>query len=70
MSKRQSRREFMGLAAASAAGILTRPRFPGRRASRSTRRRPSLSRQIRILLVVNAKVYTVDTPCRRPTRSR
>src|SRR5215475_12100681 len=57
MSDRQSRREFMGLAAASAAGILTRPAFsdaqPFTAARFSAAAEPDL-------VVLNAKVYTMD----------
>jgi len=57
MTQHQSRREFMGLAAASAAGILTRPTFsdghPFTASPFSTAADPDL-------IVVNAKVYTMD----------
>ena len=57
MSERRSRREFLGLAAAGAAGALTRPTFsdahPFTAAPFSTAADPDM-------IVVNAKVYTMD----------
>ena len=59
MSDRQSRREFMGLAVAGAAGLLTRPRLGPRVAAGSGRWWGSQSAAAD-LVVVNAKVYTID----------
>jgi predicted amidohydrolase YtcJ len=65
MSDRRSRREFMGLTTAGAAGILARPWlgdsggvFPALTAQGSQTAEPEL-------VVTNAKVYTMDTPLPR-----
>src|SRR5215470_14489786 len=58
---RHTRREFMGLAAAGAAGMLLRPRIADARAliaAFSESPDPDL-------VVVNAKVYTMDTAAPR-----
>jgi len=60
MTSRQSRREFMGLAAASAAGILTRPAFGDAHPFTAAPFSPSAPLADPDLLVVNAKVYTMD----------
>jgi predicted amidohydrolase YtcJ len=56
MSDRQSRREFMGLAAAGAAGFLTRPRYLDARSFLAALTSPPDAD----LVVLNAKVYTMD----------
>ena len=56
MSDRQSRREFMGIAAAGAAGVLTRPRFLDARSFLAALTSPPDAD----LVVLNAKVYTMD----------
>ena len=60
MTSRQSRREFMGLAAASAAGILTRPAFSDAQPFTAAPFSPSAPLVDPDLVVVNAKVYTMD----------
>ena len=60
MSDRRSRREFMGLAAAGIAGWLTGPRLGGSRAAPPSRRGWSAQSADADLVVVNARVYTVD----------
>ena len=60
MSERQSRREFMGLAAASAAGLLTRPAFSDSHPFTAAPFSPSAPMADPDLVVVNAKVYTMD----------
>ncbi len=57
MGQRPSRREFMGLAAASAAGILARPVFAESEPFTPGRFSPAADPD---LIVVNAKVYTMD----------
>jgi predicted amidohydrolase YtcJ len=56
MTDRQSRREFMGLAAVGAAGVLTRPRFADARSLLAALTAPPEAD----LVVLNAKVYTMD----------
>ncbi len=56
MSDRQSRREFMGMAAAGAAGLLGRPRFSDARSFLAALTSPPDAD----LVVLNAKVYTMD----------
>ena len=56
MSQHQSRREFMGFAAIGAAGLLTRPRFLGARSFLAALTSPPEAD----LVVINAKVYTMD----------
>jgi len=51
-----SRREFMGIAAAGAAGFLTRPRFSDARSFLAALSSPPDAD----LIVINAKVYTMD----------
>ena len=60
MTSRQSRREFMGLAAASAAGMLTRPAFSDAHPFTAAPFSPSAPLADPDLVVVNAKVYTMD----------
>ena len=57
MSDRQTRREFMGLTASGMAGFLTRPRLRDVRATLSAllERNPDPD-----LVVINARVYTMD----------
>ncbi|HEY2162890.1 MAG TPA: amidohydrolase, partial [Gemmatimonadaceae bacterium] len=62
MSRGQSRREFMGLAAASAAGVLTRPGFSDAHPFTAT---PFSTAADPDLVVVNAKVYTMDSAAPR-----
>ncbi len=56
MGKRQSRREFMGLAAFGAAGLLTRPGLADARSLFAALTPPPEAD----LVVINAKVYTMD----------
>lgn len=58
MSGRRSRREFLGLAAASAAGVLTRPTFGDAQPFTAAPFSPAADPD---MIVVNAKVYTMDT---------
>ena len=60
MSDRRSRREFMGLAAAGIAGWLTGPRLGGPRAAPPSRRGWSAQSADADVVVLNARVYTVD----------
>ena len=60
MRDRQSRREFMGLAAAGIAGVIARPRLVPNLPAPSTRGWWSASAEEADLAVLNARVYTMD----------
>ena len=60
MSDRQSRREFMGLAAAGIAGIVAGPRFAELRPRSSSGASWHSPAEDPDLIVFNGKVYTVD----------
>src|SRR5512143_1967582 len=61
MSDRRSRREFMGLTAAGLGGVLARPWLEGGVASAAAAAPPMQRASVDAdLVVINAKVYTMD----------
>ena len=68
-TRHHSRREFVGLAGAGIAGLASVPWLGPTRASAQVAA-PAANSPDADLVVINAKVYTVDAACRAPRRSR